>query len=128
MPPAVAVALEIYTWIGLGAGVVLGTAALVAWVADGTWMPVTAVVASTPAGPVVRWFDDSGAVGEAPLPAHAVVHDEQTRLWARVGRHDCVRAMRSSPLVRALTRLAIGFAALALIGLVTSIVLLFLEG
>ena len=82
MPPALAVALEIYTWIGLGAAVLLGIAALIAWVADGSWVPVRAVVSPTPAGEVVRWFDDSGILGEAPLPHGATVHDEEVDLWA----------------------------------------------
>ena len=80
MPPALAVALEIYTWIGLGAAVLLGIAALIAWVADGSWVPVRAVVSPTPAGEVVRWFDDSGILGEAPLPHGASVHDEEVEL------------------------------------------------
>ena len=128
MPPALAVALEIYTWIGLGAAVLLGIAALIAWVADGSWVPVRAVVSPTPAGEGVRWFDDSGILGEAPLPHGATVHDEEVDLWARLGRHDTVRVSRTSPLVRSLARLTAGFAALALIGLVVSVVLLFLEG
>ncbi|WP_434969006.1 hypothetical protein [Microbacterium sp. bgisy207] len=128
MPPALAVALEIYTWIGLGATVLLGMAALVAWVADGSWVAVRAVVTTTPGSEVVRWFDDSGVLGEAPLPSGASVHDEQVDLWARLGRHDTVRVSRTSPLVRSLARLTVGFAALALAGLVVSTVLLFLEG
>lgn len=128
MPPALAIALEIYTWIGLGAAMLLGIAALIAWVADGSWVPVRAVVASTPAGDVVRWFDESGILGEAPLPPGASVQDEQVDVWARLGRHDTVRLSRTSPVVRSLARLTAGFAALALIGLVVSVVLLFLEG
>lgn len=128
MPPALAIALEIYTWIGLGAAVVLGIMALIAWVADGSWVPVRAVVTATPVGPVVRWFDEGGSLGEAPLPPGASVHDEEVELWARLGRHDTVRVSRTSPFVRSLARLTAGFAALALIGLVVSVVLLFLEG
>lgn len=128
MPPALAIALEIYTWIGLGAAVVLGVGALIAWVADGSWVPVRAVVTATPAGEVVRWFDESGILGEAPLPHGANVHDEEVELWARLGRHDTVRPSRTSPLVRSLARLTAGFAALALIGLVVSLILLFVEG
>ena len=127
MPPALAIALEIYTWIGLGAAVVLGIMALIAWVADGSWVPVRAVVTATPVGPVVRWFDEGGILGEAPLPPGASVHDEEVELWARLGRHDTVRVSRTSPFVRSRARLTAGFAALALIGLVVSVVLLFLE-
>ncbi len=128
VPPALAIALEIYTWIGLGAALLLGIMALIVWVADGSWVPVRAVVTTTPAGAVVRWFDESGILGEAPLPPGATVHDEEVEVWARLGRHDTVRVSRTSPLVRSLARLTVGFAALALVGLVVSVVLLFLEG
>lgn len=128
MPPALEIALEIYTWIGLGAAILLGIAALIAWVADGSWMPVHGVVAHVGDRTLVRWWDDRGLVNEAPVPAGVEVVDEQVDVWARVGRANTVRAVPHSPAVRSLARLTVGFAALALVGLVLSLVLLFISG
>ncbi len=32
--------IEIFSWVGLGAGVLLGVVALILYLADGTWLPV----------------------------------------------------------------------------------------
>ncbi len=36
--------IEIFTWVGLGAGLLLALAAVVLLLSDGTWLPARAVV------------------------------------------------------------------------------------
>ncbi len=122
------IALEIYTWIGVTASVTLGVAAFVAWVVDGTWVPVRALLVEVEGQARVRWIDDAGQLHDAQLPPDAELDGDEVDLFSRVGRADRVRVVRRAPLVRALTRLAAGFAALAVIGVILSIVTLFVKG
>ncbi|HWI32023.1 MAG TPA: hypothetical protein VNT50_11060 [Microbacterium sp.] len=122
---------EIFTWTGLGAGLLLGTLALVLKVADGSWLPARAVVEPDDAGHFVRWLDHEGEIGEAPLsePEYASLHGaDMADIYYRVGRRDRMRLHRGSTLVRALGWLAVGFAALGLISFTLQLILLFAEG
>jgi len=47
MDAAVDAVVEIFTWVGLGAGALLAGIALIAYLVDGTWVPVRAVVETT---------------------------------------------------------------------------------
>ena len=131
MDAAVDAVIEIFTWVGLGAGALLAGIALIAYLVDGTWVPVRAVVETTEHGKVVRWFDEEGGVNEASLNHEqiAVVGDAgMYDIFARRGWNNRMRLTQRSPLVRALALLAAGLLGLGVIALVVSSVLLFVRG
>lgn len=131
MQTAVDAVIEIFTWVGFGTGALLAGVALIAYLCDGTWVPVRAVVESTEHGTVVRWFDDDGGVNEAALTheqARQVGGAEMYDVFARRGWSNRMRFTPWSPLVRAVTQLAAGLLGLGLIGIVASSVLLFARG
>lgn len=131
MDDAIDALVEIFTWIGLGAGLLLGLVALVLKLADGTWMPTRAVVERTADRTLVRWFDADGGVNEAALDheqERAVGSRDMADVFYRVGRPNRMRLTHGSPVVRGMTRLALGLAALGVVALVTSWVLLFARG
>ncbi len=131
MDAAVDAVVEIFTWVGLGAGALLAGIALIAYLVDGTWVPVRGVVEVTEHGKVVRWFDEEGGVNEASLSHEqiAVVGDAgMYDIFARRGWNNRMRLTQRSPLVRALALLAAGLLGLGVIALVVSSVLLFVRG
>lgn len=122
---------EIFTWTGLGAGLLLGALALVLKIADGSWFPARAVVEPDDAGHLVRWIDHEGEIGEAPLSdaQFATLHGaDMADIYYRVGRRDRMRLHRGSTLVRSIGWLALGFAALGLVSFALQLILLFAEG
>jgi len=123
--------IEIFTWVGLGGGLLLAFTAVFLFLADGTWMPARAVVEHVEGGRVVRWFDDDGGVNEAPLSAHddaKVGAADMTDIFYRRGSAHRMRLTKSSPLVRFVSLLAAGVLSLGTIAFVISIVLLFARG
>lgn len=123
--------IEIFTWVGLGAGLLLALAAVILLLADGTWLPARAVVERVAEGRVVRWFDDDGGVNEAPLSPHddeKVGSADMTDIFYQRGNTDRMRLTRSSPVVRFVSLLAAGVSTLGLVAFVVSIVLLFVRG
>jgi len=44
---------EIFTWVGFGAGLLLGFVALILRLADGTWLPVQIVLEPDDAGTII---------------------------------------------------------------------------
>jgi hypothetical protein len=125
------VVIELFTWVGLGAGILLAVAALILYVADGTWVPVRAVVEDVDDHRVVRWFDEHGGVNEAPLSPHDDVRigtADMADVYARRGSRHRMRLTQSSPLVRFVGLLAIGVLSLGALAFVLSIVLLFARG
>jgi hypothetical protein len=123
--------IEIFTWIGFGAGALLAGMALVAYLFDGTWVPVRAVVEPTEHGTVVRWFDEEGGVNEAALSHEqiaAVGGAGMYEIFARRGWNNRMRFTQRSPLVRARARGAAGLIGLGVIAVTLSSVLLFTRG
>jgi hypothetical protein len=123
--------VEIFSWVGFGAGALLAAIALVLRLFDGTWLPARAVVEVTPHGRVVRWFDDEGGVNEALLTHDqdlAVGDSDMTDIYFRRGGRDRMRLTRGSPAVRAVGLLAIGLLALGVVALSISLVLIFTRG
>jgi len=123
--------IEIFTWVGLGGGALLAILAVVLLLADGTWLPVRAVVEEVDGGRVVRWFDDQGGVNEAPLSAHddaKIGAADMADIFFRRGSAHRMRLTRSSPLVRFVSLLAAGILGLGLVAFVLSIVVLFARG
>lgn len=122
--------LEIFTWVGFGMAFVVGLIALIAKLADGSWVPVQAVLADDPDGQIARWFAPDGGVGGARL-----THEQEQKLagretadvFVRLGRNDRLRLTRGSPLVRLLTWLTVGFAALGAVAGAASLLVLFLR-
>lgn len=131
MNAAVDAVIEIFTWVGFGAGALLAGIALIAYLFDGTWVPVRAVVEPTDHGTVVRWFDEEGGVNEA-----ALTHEQIEKvggagmydIFARRGWNNRMRFTQGSPLVRAVALLAAGLIGLGVIALTVSSVLLFTRG
>lgn len=131
MHTAVDAVVEIFTWVGFGMGALLAGIALVAYLMDGTWVPVRAVVEATENGTVVRWFDEDGGVNEAPLSHEqtaAVGTAGMYDIFARRGWNNRMRLTQHSPFVRAIALLAAGLIALGAVALVVSWVLLFVRG
>ncbi len=131
MHTAVDAVVEIFTWVGFGVGALLAGIALVAYLLDGTWVPVRAVVEATDDGAVVRWFDEDGGVNEAPLSHEQtalVGTAEMYDIFTRRGWNNRMRLTQHSPFVRAITLLAAGLIALGVIALIVSWVLLFARG
>lgn len=126
---AVEAILEIFTWVGFSGAVVLALVALVARLADGSWVAAQAVISDDPEGRIARWFGQEGRVGRARLTheqEHALVGKEVADVWVRLGRHDRMRLTHGSPLVRFLVLFALGFAGLGILAVVGSLVLMFL--
>lgn len=131
MDAAIEAVAEIFTWVGFGAGALLAGVALIAYLVDGTWLPVRAAVEPTEHGRVVRWFDEDGGVNEAPLSAdedRTIGPAEWAGLFVRRGSRNRMRLTQRSPVVRALALLAAGLIALGVVALVLSLVLLFAGG
>jgi len=128
---AVDAIVEIFTWIGFGAGALFAGVALVLYIADGTWVPLRAVIDDLGDRRVARWFDPEGGVGEATLsPAddEALGHADSADVFVRVGSLDRMRLSRRSPAVRAFALLAFGLVGVGVAGLVVSLVTLFAAG
>jgi hypothetical protein len=123
--------IEIFTWVGLGGGAVLALVAVVLLLADGTWVPVRAVVEDVDGGRVVRWFDDQGGVNEAPLSPHddaKIGSADMADIFFRRGSVHRMRLTRSSPVVRFVSLLAAGILGLGVVAFILSIVVLFARG
>ncbi|KTR91571.1 leucyl-tRNA synthetase [Microbacterium testaceum] len=131
MSNALDAVIEIFTWVGLGGGALLAIVAVVLLLADGTWLPVRAVVEEVDGGRVVRWFDDQGGVNEAPLSVHddaKVGAADMADIFYRRGSAHRMRLTRSSPVVRFVSLLSAGILGLGLVAFVLSIVVLFARG
>lgn len=130
MDAAIDAILEIFAWVGLGAGLLLAIVALILVIVDGTWLPVRAVVEETDEGPVVRWFGEE-RVHEASLTqqqAVALAGKKEADVFARRGGSPRVRLTRGAPVVRSVILLAAGLIAVGVVALVTSWILLFARG
>ena len=122
---------EIFTWVGLGAGVLLGVVALILRLADGTWLPVQVVLEPDDAGTIGRWFGDDGVVHQVRLTREqqeAVAGKGIADAFARRGGRNRMRLTKGSPAVRAVALLAAGLLALGLVALILSWILLFARG
>lgn len=131
MADVVGLIAEVFTWIGILGAVGLAFLALVARVADGTWVSARAVVEHTDRGAVVRWFDDQGVVNEAPLSAHDLAEigsRDMADIEYRSGWQNRMRLRNGSPAVRALVRLALLFAAVAVLAYAVGWIALIVEG
>ncbi|GAA4785273.1 hypothetical protein [Microbacterium gilvum] len=115
---------ELFSWIGFGAFAVLGAAAVVARLADGTWTPVRAFV--LPDDGIVRWFGTGHVVGEAPLTEElrrAAGDADELDLFTRVDHPGSARLHARSPLPRLLAWTALGFGALGVVSTAVQLVL-----
>lgn len=132
LPSVLGSLADVFTWVGLlGAGAI-GILALILWVADGTWLPVRAVVEPAERdGQVVRWIDADGGVNEAPLSDadHARLGGrDMADIHYRRGWRNRMRVTRGSRTVRVFAWLAVGFGALGVLALIGSWVLLAAAG
>jgi hypothetical protein len=128
---AVDAIVEIFTWIGFGAGALFAGIAFILYIADGTWVPVRAVIEDMGDRRVARWFDGGGGVGEAPVSdadAQVLGAADMADIYVRQGTLDRMRLTRRSPAVRAVFVLAFGLIGVGIVGLAVSIVMLFAAG
>lgn len=114
---------EVFTWVGFGGGLGILVIALIASIADGTWLPARGAVERGDDGPpLVRWFDAEGRVNEAPLAAsdeHLVEQGDMVDLWYQRGWIGRMRLHRGSRHVKAL----LGVAALLIgVGVISTVI------
>lgn len=122
--------LEIFTWAGFGGAAFVGLVAIIALVADGSWVAAQAVIGDEPGGRVARWFGVEGRVGAARLTHeqdHALAGRQTADVWVRLGRDDRMRLTKGSPLVRLLFWLTIGFLGIGILAAGGSLAVLFLR-
>ena len=128
MTQALDAILEIFSWVGFGAAVVFGIAALVVWASDGSWLPADAYLDED--GRTLRWLDDAGEVNAAELSAHDRDHlggGGTARIWYRHGWRDRMRFTRRPPVLRLLVGLAVGGGALGVVTVLASVIVFFLR-
>jgi len=120
--------LEIFTWVGFGAAVAVGVAAVIVWASDGSWLPAEAYLDED--GRTVRWIDSDGEVNSAPIAdedRHRVNAEHTAHIWYRHGWHDRMRFTRRPPALKLLTGLAVGGLVLGLLASALSLVAYFLR-
>lgn len=123
--------IEIFTWLGFIGALVLGVAAVVIWVADGTWLPAEGLVDHEDAGTFVRWYDADGDANGARVGDHdagALEGVDRIGIWYRYGWRDRMRLSRRPPGLRAVAWAAAAALVLGVVALVVSWVLLFVRG
>lgn len=131
MADVVGLIAEVFTWIGVLGALGLAFLALVARIADGDWVTTRAVVEHTDGDAVVRWFDDHGAVNEAPLSAHDLVkigERDMADIEYRRGWQNRMRLTHGSPAVRVFVRLSLLFAGVAVLAYAAGWIALIVEG
>ncbi|GAA1742724.1 hypothetical protein [Microbacterium paludicola] len=116
---------EILSWVGIGAAVLFGAAALIVRLADGAWQPIRGLVIDD----VVRWFGDDG-VHEAPLTPElrAAATRDELDLFHRIGSRDVVRLHRHSPWPRLLGGVALACGTVGVIAVIVQIAAMILAG
>ena len=119
--------LETFSWIGLGAGLLIAVVALILTLADGTWLSASAVLESSPDGRIARWFTHDGGVGMAVLSPHDDARagaGDTIEIFYRRGTNR-VRLTAHSPLARLAWWLAVGFLAVGALSFAVSLIMLF---
>ncbi len=127
---AIDAVLEIFTWVGLGAGLFVAMLAVIVRLADGTWVPAQAILAEEPDGRIARWFGHEGRVGSTRLSHEqekALAGREAADVFVRLGRDDRMRLTKGSPLVRLLAWLAVGLGAMGALAAAASLLMLFVR-
>ncbi|SDG83774.1 hypothetical protein [Microbacterium sp. 77mftsu3.1] len=128
MTQALDAILEIFTWVGFGAAVVLGVVAVVVWASDGSWLAAEAYLDED--GRTLRWIDSEGDVNSAPLDESdrsRIGADHTAKIWYRHGWHDRMRFTRRPPALNMLTGLVLGGATLGIAATVASIIVFFVR-
>lgn len=122
--------LEIFTWTGFGGAVAFGLVAVIALIADGSWVPAQIVIADDEHGRIARWFGSAGRVGQARLSHEQVrvlAGRETADAFVRLGPRDKVRLTRGSPLVRLFFWLSMGMLVLGVLSAAGSLAALFMR-
>ena len=83
MDTALDILLEVFSWLGLGAGVLLAAVAVILWAVDGTWLPADAIVDHEDDGTVA--FGAQGGGGVRHLAAHLEETVRRSQLRRRLG-------------------------------------------
>lgn len=118
---------EVLSWVGLGVGIPLLLIALLVRMAEGAWLPIEIAIVERDGTTMARWFA-GGDFHERPLRGHepAVVDDGFTA--GVVSANNPARARIGDPphTRRVLRTLGIVFTAVGVLGLIGSLVPLFL--
>ena len=123
--------VEIFSWVGFGAGALLAGIALVIYLFDGTWLPVRAVVERpSTAGSCAGSTRTAASTRRRSLTSrqHALGGEDMADIFYRRG---CARPDAAHPAfpVRAVVALlAAGLIGLGVVALIASWVLLFARG
>lgn len=131
MEHVIDVLLEVFTWVGFGAGALLAVAAVIVWALDGTWLSADAIVDREDGDTVVRWFDADGDANSAvATPVDAVILEgrDTASIWYRHGWRGRMRLTRRASGLRTLALSAGGMLALGILCLVAGWVLYFARG
>ena len=131
MDHAIDAVIEIFTWVGLGAGVILAIVTVILKLADGTWLPARAIVEHSDDRSLVRWFDADGGVNASELDHEqtvALAGKDMADIFYRRGAANRMRRTPGSPAVRAVGLLAAGLLGLGVAATVLSGILLFTRG
>src|SRR5690606_10448832 len=100
MATTIGAVLEVFTWVGIGAGVILAGIAVAMWAADGTWLSTEAYVDHEGGRTTVRWIDIDGDVNSAPATgaaADALAGLDRAWIWYRHGWQGRMRLTRRAP-------------------------------
>lgn len=118
---------EVLSWIGLGIGLPLLLVALVVRLAEGEWREIDIAVIDRDGTPTARWFA-GGDFHERPLRRDEVGLADDGWGTGFVSAHDPSRARLGEPphLRRVLRTLGIVFSGVGLLGLIGSLLPLFL--
>jgi hypothetical protein len=123
--------LEIFAWVGFGVGGALLVIALIAFLADGTWLPVRVLIEDTADGRVARWFTAEGGVGQARLTheqSTALVGKDATDAFYRRGVPGRMRLTQGSPAVRAILLFSFGLIGVGVVSVISSWIAIFARG
>lgn len=123
--------LEIFTWVGLGAALLLAVIALIVWAVDGTWLRAEGLVDHEEDGTWVRWFDADGDANSAVASDHdaaKLTGLDRADIYYRLGWRGKMRLTRRHPALRAATWMALGFAAMSMLSFAASLVVMFVRG
>lgn len=123
--------LEILTWVALAGAFVCGLCTVVAWAADGTWLPARGYLDREDGSTWVRWYDADGDANAArlePADADRLAGVQECELFSRHGWRDRMRFTRTSALVRGAGRLTLILTGVGVASAVGAIVLMFVRG
>jgi len=121
--------LEVFTWIGFGAAVVVLLVMLIARAADGSWVETHGVIIDGPDGREVRWMTEAAELFSRPVDdaEFASLHDaDEPNVFYSRREPSRARFRRTADHTRALRLLFAVTFGIGVLCSIASIVLLFI--